>query len=100
VQEPQNIADRGVGTRIHLFGTTAFAAPDNLVAEVLRQPVCAISARAIDDNNFRPTRSLAQIQEKWAYQWRLIKDRNNNRDLHRRFLSGLRFARQRTKRRF
>jgi hypothetical protein len=82
VQEPQNIADRGVSARIHLFGTAAFAAPDNLVAEALRQPVCAVSARAIDDNNFRPTGPLAEIREKWAYQWRLIKNRNNDRDLH------------------
>ena len=58
------------------------AAPDNLIAEALRQLVGAVSARAIDDNNFRPTGSLAQIRQKRAYQWRLIKDRNNNRDLH------------------
>jgi hypothetical protein len=82
VQKPQNIAACGVGSGIHLFGTAALAASDNLIAEALRQLVGAVSARAIDDNNFRPTGSLAQIREKWAYQQRLIKDRNNNRDLH------------------
>jgi hypothetical protein len=82
MQKPQNIAARDIGSGIHLFGTAALAAPDNLIAEAFRQPVSAVSACAVDDYNFRPTCSLAQIREKWAYQGRLIKDRNNNRDLH------------------
>ncbi len=82
MQKPKNIAACGIGSDVHLFGTAALAAPDNLIAEALRQLVGAISAPAIDDNNFRPTGSLAQIRQKRAYQWRLIKDRNNNRDLH------------------
>src|SRR6267142_207301 len=85
MQKPQNIAACGIGSDVHLFGTAALAAPDNVIAEVLRQLVGAVSARAIDDNNFRPTGSLAQIREKRAYQWRFIKDRNNNGELHRRF---------------
>ena len=82
VQKPQNISSCDAGSGIHLFGTAALAAPDNLIAEALRQLVGAVSARAIDDNNFCSTGSLAQIREKRAYQRRLIKDRNNNRDLH------------------
>ena len=82
MQKPQNIAACGVGSGIHLFRTAALAAPDNLIAEALRQLVGTVGARAIDDNNFRFTGSLAQIREKRAYQRRLIKDRNNNRDLH------------------
>jgi hypothetical protein len=82
VQKPQNIAACCIDSGIHLFGTAALAAPDNLIAEGLRQLIGAVSARAIDDNNFRPTCSLAQIREKWTYQGRLIKDRNNNGDLH------------------
>ena len=82
MQKPQNIAACGIGSDVHLFRTAALAASDNLIAEALRQLVGAVSARAIDDNNFRPTGSLAQIREKRAYQRRLIKDRNNNRDLH------------------
>jgi hypothetical protein len=82
MQKPQNIATCGTGSDVHLFRTAALAAPDNLIAETLRQLVGAVRARAIDDNNFRPTGSLAQVREKRAYQWRLIKDRNNNRDLH------------------
>ena len=82
VQKPENFAACGVGSEIHLFRTAAIAAPDNPIAETLCQLVRAVSARAIDDNNFRPTGSLAQIREKPAYQRRLIKDWNNNRDLH------------------
>jgi hypothetical protein len=78
MQKPQNIAAYGIGSDVHLFRTVALAAPDNLIAEALRQPVRAVGARAIDDNNFRPTGSLAQIREKWANQRRLIKNRNNN----------------------
>jgi hypothetical protein len=82
VQKPENIAACGIGAGVHLFRTAALAAPDNLIAEALGQLGGAISTRAIDDNNFRPTGSLAQIREKRAYQRRFIKDRNNNRDLH------------------
>ena len=82
VQKPENIAACGISSDVHLPRTAALAASDNLIAEALRQLIGAVSARAIDDNNFRPTGSLAQIREKWAYQRRLIKDRNNNRDLH------------------
>lgn len=82
VQKPENFAACGLGSEIHLFCTAAIAAPDNLIAEALCQLVRAVSARAIDDNNFRPTGSLAQIREEPAYQQRLIEDRNNNRDLH------------------
>ena len=82
MQKPQNIAACSIGSDVHLFRTAALAAPDNLIAEALRQLIGAVSARAIDDNNFRSTGSLAQIREKWAYQRRLIKDRNNNGDLH------------------
>ena len=78
MQKPQNIAAGGIGSDIHLFRTAALAAPDNLIAEALRQLVGAVSARAIDDNYFRSTGSLAQIREKRTYQRRLIKDRNNN----------------------
>ena len=82
MQKPKNIAACSIGSEVHLFRTAALAAPDNLIAEAFRQPVGAVSARAIDNNNFRPTGSLAEIRQKRAYQRRLVKDRNNNRDLH------------------
>ena len=82
VQKPENIAASGVGSGVHLLRATAFAAPDYLITEALRHPVGAVRTRAVDDNNFRSTGSLAQIREKRAYRRRLIKDRNDNRDLH------------------
>jgi hypothetical protein len=82
MQKPENIAACGIGSDVHLFRTAALAAPDKLIAETSRQLVGAVIARAIDDNNFRPTGSLAQVRKKRAYQWRLIKDGNNNRDPH------------------
>jgi hypothetical protein len=85
MQEPENIAACGAGSDIHLFRTAALAAPDNLITEALRQPIGAVRARAIDYDDFRPRSSLAQIREKMAYRRRLIKDRNNNRNLHQKF---------------
>ena len=82
MQKPQNIAAGGIGSDVHLFRTAALAAPDNLIAEALRQLVGAVSAPAIDDNNFRPRRSLAQIRQKSAYRWRFVKNRDNNGHLH------------------
>jgi len=82
MQKPKNIAACGVGSDIHLLRTAARAAAYNVIAEAFRQAIGAVSASPIDNNNFRTTGSLAQIRQKPAYQWRLIKDWNNNRDLH------------------
>jgi hypothetical protein len=59
MQKPQNIAACGPGSDVHLFCTAAIVGSDNLIAEALRQLIGAVSARAIDDNNFRPAGSLA-----------------------------------------
>ena len=59
VQKPENFATRCIGSGIHLFRTAALVASDNLIAEALRQLVGAVSACAIDDNNFRPAGPLA-----------------------------------------
>jgi hypothetical protein len=59
VQKPQNFATCCIGSDVHLPGTAARAAPYNVIAEAFRQPVGAVSAPAIDDNNFRTTGSLA-----------------------------------------
>jgi hypothetical protein len=82
MQKPENIATRGFGSGIHLFRAAALAAPDKLIAQALRQLVGAVGARAIDDNDFRPTGSLAQIREKRTYQKRFIRYGNNYGDLH------------------
>jgi hypothetical protein len=82
MHKPENIAVCGVGSDVHLFRTATLAAPDQLIAEALRQLIGAVSARAIDDNNFCTTGSLTQIPEKRAYRQCFIKDRNNDRHLH------------------
>ena len=82
VEKPENIAACGIGSGIHLFRTAALAAPDNLVAKAFRQFMGAVNACTIDDNDFRARGSVAQIRKKRAYQRRLIKDRNDNRDRH------------------
>ena len=72
----------GLRSDVHLFRTAALAGSDKLITQLLRQLIGGVSARAIDDNNFRPTGSFAQVRKKRLYQRRLVKDRNNNRDLH------------------
>jgi hypothetical protein len=59
MQKPEDFAACCVGSNVHLPRTAARVAPDNLVAETLRQLVGAVSALAVDDDNFRPRRSLA-----------------------------------------
>jgi len=85
MQKPEDFAARCLGSDVHLPGTAARAAPYNVIAEAFRQPLGSVSAPAVDNNNFRPTGSLAQSRQERADQWRLIKDRNDNGDLHLRF---------------
>jgi hypothetical protein len=85
MQKPENIPACCFGSDVHLFGTTARSAPDKLIAEALRKLAGAVGAPAVDENNLRPSRSLAQIRQKRAYQSRLIKNRNDNGNLHCRF---------------
>ena len=85
MQKPENVAACGICPGVHLLGSTALAALDDLIAEAMGQLIGTVGARAIDDNNFRPTGSLSQVREKPAYQQRLIKDGNDNGDVHLRF---------------
>ena len=64
VQKPENFATGCIGSDVHLPGTAACGAPDNLIAEALRQLLGSVGAPAIDDNNFRPSCSLTQIRHK------------------------------------
>jgi len=82
VQKPENIAVRGIGSKIHLPGATALAASNNLVAESLRELIGTVGARTIDDNDFRSMGSVSQVRKKRAYQQRFVQDRNDNGDLH------------------
>lgn len=58
MQKPENFAACCLGPNVHLFSTAPCAAPDKLIAKALRQSFGAVSALAVDHNNFRPTRSL------------------------------------------
>jgi hypothetical protein len=64
MQKPENIAVCGLRSDVHLFRTAALAGSDNLITQLLRQLIGGVSARAIDDNDFRPSGSFAQIREK------------------------------------
>jgi hypothetical protein len=67
MQKPENIAACCFGSDVHLFGTATRSASDNLIAEAFRKLMSAVSAPAVDDNDFRPRRSLAQIRQKRTY---------------------------------
>ena len=82
MQEPENIAARHAGASVHLHRTAAFAAPNKLIAKPRSKLVRAVGACTIDHNDFRSSRSLAQMLEKGAYQRRLIKNWNDDRELH------------------
>jgi len=68
VEKPENIAACGVSSDVHLLRAAALAASKDLIAEAMGQLLCAICARAIDDNDFRPRSPLSQVREKRAYQ--------------------------------
>ena len=78
MQEPENIAAGRPGTGVHLYRTAALAAPNKLIAKPCRKIIRAVGACAINHNDFRSRRSLAQMLEKRANQPGLIKDRNND----------------------
>src|ERR1044071_4913360 len=78
MQEPENIAPRHAGAGVHLYRAAAFAAPNELMTEPRRKLIRAVGACAIDHDDFRASRSLAQMLEKRAYQRRLIQNRNND----------------------
>jgi hypothetical protein len=92
VQKPQNIAMCSIGSEIHLPGPAALAGSNNLVAEAFSKSVGTVSARTIDDNNFRPTGSVSQVRKKRTYQRRFIQDWNDNGDLHLWFCLNFRRA--------
>jgi hypothetical protein len=72
---------RRVRPAIHLPGTTALAL-NKSIAKVGSEISRAIGASAIGDDDFDSRRSLTQMREKSLYQRRLIKNRNNDGNLH------------------
>jgi len=81
MDEPKNLTARSACTGIHLYGPIRLAS-NKLIAKARGEVDRAIGASAIRDNNLGSGRSLAQVLEKWPYQQRLIKNRNNDRELH------------------
>jgi hypothetical protein len=78
MDEPKDVTARSAGTGIHLYGPIGLAS-NKLIAKARGEVDRAVGTAAVRDNNLSFGRSLAL--KKWAYQQRLIKDRNNDREL-------------------
>jgi len=76
MDKPKDVTAGGARASIHLYRSIALAC-DNLIAKAGHEISRAIGASAIGDNNLRFWRSVTQMLKKWAYEWRLIKDRHN-----------------------
>jgi len=81
MDKPKDLPARGARAGIHLPATTAIAL-DKLITKSGGEPVCAIGASAVCNNNLRFRRSLAQVLKEWSYQRRLIEYRDDDRELH------------------
>jgi hypothetical protein len=80
MHEPKYVAMGGARTHIHL-DRPAGRTCNELITKVCSELGRTIATSAISDDNFSSTRSLAQVSKKWSYEQRLIKDRDNDRDL-------------------
>src|SRR5262249_1358239 len=78
--KPKDVAARSMAASIHLYCPIG-SAPNELIAKARTEISRAIRASAVDDNNLRFGRSITQMPKKWAYECRLIKGWNNNREL-------------------
>jgi hypothetical protein len=81
MDKPKDLPARAARAGIHLPGTTA-SALDKLITKSGSEPIGAIGAAAVCNNNLRFRRSLAQMLKKRSYQRRLIEYRNNDGELH------------------
>jgi hypothetical protein len=89
VQEPENVASCAAGSGIHLCRTAAFVATDKLIAKSYCEMIGTIAACSIDNDDFGSEGSFPQMGEEGLYQRRLIKNGNNNGDLHLTSVAGL-----------
>jgi hypothetical protein len=80
MDKPKDLPARGARAGIHLPGTTA-SALDKLITKSSGEPICAIGASAVCDDNLGSGSSLAQMLKEWSYQRGLIEYRYNDRDL-------------------
>ena len=81
MDKPKDLPARGERAGIHLPGTTAIAL-DKPITKSGGEPICAIGASAVCNNDLRFRRSLAKMLKKRPYQRRLVKNRDDDRDLH------------------
>jgi hypothetical protein len=79
--EPKDVARRGACAQVHLRGSIAFGR-HNLIAKARREFSRSIGTPPIRDNDLSFGRSLTEMREKSRYQRRLVKNRNNDRNLH------------------
>ena len=80
MDKPKDVAVCGTCASIHLYRPVTLAY-DKLITKTPREIARAISTSTISDDNFSARCLLAQVSKKWSYKHRLIKDRDNNRDL-------------------
>jgi hypothetical protein len=81
VDEPKNLTARSPRTGIHLYSPIGLAS-NKPIAKARGEVDRAIGTSAVRDNDLSFGRSLAQMQKKWPYQQRLVKDRNDDRHPH------------------
>jgi hypothetical protein len=89
MDKPKNFPPRGDRAGIHLPATTALTL-DKPITKSGSEPLCAIGASAVCNNDLRFRRSLAKVLKEGPYQWRLVKNRDDDREP--RFNAFLRIA--------
>jgi hypothetical protein len=80
MDKPKDVAVCGTCSSIHLYRPVTLAYY-KLITKIPREIARAIGTSTISDDNFSARCLLAQVSKKWSYKHRLIKDRDNNRDL-------------------
>ncbi len=81
MDKPKDFPACGARAGIHLPATTAIAR-DKLITKAESEPICAIGASAVCNDDLRFRRSLAQMLKKRSYQRRFVEYRDNDRELH------------------
>ena len=80
MDKPKDLPARGERAGIHLPGTTAIAL-DQPITKSGGEPIRAVGTSAVGDNDLGFWRSLAKMLKKRVYQRRLVKNRDDDRDL-------------------
>jgi len=89
VDKPKDLPVGRIRPTIHLPSTAALGLHKS-ITKVGSKLSCAVGASTIGDDNFGSRRSLAQMLKERAYQRCLIKNWNDDRELHsHRFFKSL-----------